>query len=222
MEAVNNNRSLMAVIAAVLLLAMGLVASCGGGSSTLAELDQAGNTGNAATDIEAAAAGIDEADAAASNIGIDTAAAPAEAVEGGGSRGTSSAWYVATAGADYVNGVDILFQLWTNGTGQYEFVMKASNNSAQQQLLVFNKDRRYQFRISQNGQLRKTLRDNRNFFWIPEFRPLAPYQSVEYRRNWDGRDAHGNKLNGIVDVEARLVSSSHPSTMSAIAWMNGQ
>ncbi|MCB1186638.1 hypothetical protein KDL29_05655 [bacterium] len=223
MNAVKNN-AMRNILAVIVLLALGLLASCGGGTSAMADLDGAAEqAASPVVDIEAPVEEIADMNSEVSNaadIVADSEAIP-DAAEGDIERGTSGVWYVATAGADYVNGVDMLFQLWTDGMGNYKFVLKATNNSAQTKLLIYDKDRHYQFSISQNGQLKKVLRDNK-IAWFPEFRGLAPYQTIEYTRLWDGRDSHGNKLYGIVDVEARHVSSSHPSTMKAIAWMNGQ
>src|SRR5690606_11787776 len=106
---------IIARIAAIAVLSItALLASCGGGSvagDMDAQLDHSSQASNIIDEIIVA----DDIDAQAD-------------VE----KGTSGydGYWVESADAAYVDGLDVLFQFRKNGMGQYRFVINITNNSA--------------------------------------------------------------------------------------------
>ncbi|MCB1221485.1 MAG: hypothetical protein H7A35_04550 [Planctomycetales bacterium] len=189
-------RNLMAL---VVMLALGLLASCGGGSSAMADLD----------------APADDAKA------VDYTMAPSldEVVA---DREASSSWYVATSDAAYIDGIDYLYQLLTDGNGKYQFVMKVTNNSSQARHITYNSTKRADFSIVKNGQELYRWSEGRFFGFVFETRTLSPYQTFEYKADWNGRDRHGNPISGNVMANGFHTSVSNPASLGQVAYLNGK
>ena len=190
-------RKLMAVVA---MLALGLLASCGGAGSAMDELDAP------ADDAKLAGTAVDNA-------------APAEADS---ERSASSGWYVATSDAAYIDGIDYLFKLMTDGNGHYEFILNVTNNSSQPRHVSYNSTKRADFSIVKNGNELYRWSEGRLFGMEYITRTLNPYQSFEYSVSWNGRDRNGHAISGNVMAKAFHCSVSNPANLGQVAYLNGQ
>ena len=122
----------------------------------------------------------------------------------------------------YIDGIDYLYQLLTDGNGKYQFVMKVTNNSSQARHITYNSTKRADFSIVKNGQELYRWSEGRFFGFVFETRTLSPYQTFEYKADWNGRDRHGNPISGNVMANGFHTSVSNPASLGQVAYLNGK
>lgn len=196
---------IIARIAAVAVLSISaLVASCGGGSVASdmdAQLDQNSQASNIIDEISVA----DDINAQAD---ID--------------KGTSGydGYWVESADAAYVDGLDILFQFKKNGMGQYKFVIYITNNSAHSRIVDFKDfSLNYDYFVYQNG-VKKWQASQDSFCLViePDFY-LPPYQTKSYEVPWDGKDLSNHVVSGLATVKGKLYLNSGTVLLEGPAYI---
>lgn len=199
------------------LLALGLaLASCGGSPN------------NSALDTLTAANGAAGASPApgAAHPGVTTQSPPSGSAAPGSDKNTAQwvpdppGFYPATAGAAFIDGVDYLFRLLTDNKGNYLWMLILTNDSGQPKTITYGHQRRYTFRIDQNGVMRW------NSDSLIPIQPagtvvIPPYGNKIYTLPWNGADNFGFSIQGNVTAIAIHRDLSHVVSMQGNAWLNG-
>ncbi len=146
-----------------------------------------------------------------------TGAAAAE-----GDKGVSGSYYNVTSAATYVEGLDYLFKLNTDGCGNYEFVLVVTNYSGGPKQLCYNNGQRYDFAIERNGQLLYNWAYGRFFNFATFTDTLQHGEKREFREFWNGRGNNGHPIPAGMAKASVKHTKSPVVSLSADGYLDGK
>ena len=157
-----------------------------------------------------------------SAISLDEAAPKEGQAAAAGDKAASGSFYNVTSAASYVEGLDYLFKLNTDGQGNYEFVLVVTNYSGGPRQLCYNNGQRYDVAMERNGQTLYNWAYGRHFNFATFTDTLQQGEKREFRECWNGRGNNGLPIPaGMAKVVGK--HSKHPAvTLFADGYLDGK